>query len=78
MAKRLAARRFGEKLRSLRQQRNLTQQDLVVAFGYVNNGYVSSVENGRKAPSLDLVLKVAQFFDVSVDLLVDDAREIGE
>lgn len=76
MPRRLTARRFGEKLRTLRQQRELTQQDLVEAFGYVNNGYLSSVENGRKSPSLDLVLKVSQFFDVPTDTLLDDAREV--
>jgi transcriptional regulator with XRE-family HTH domain len=78
MARKLKAQRFGEKLRTLRKQRHLTQQDLVSAFGYINNGYLSSVETGRKAPSLDLVMKVAQFFDISTDLLLDDARELEE
>jgi transcriptional regulator with XRE-family HTH domain len=69
-------RRFGEKLRTLRMQRGMTQRDLARALGYVTSGYISEVETDKKKPSLELVLKVAQLFEVTTDQLTRDDREL--
>jgi transcriptional regulator with XRE-family HTH domain len=69
--------RFGEKLRVLRIQRGMTQRELARALGYVTSGYISEVETDKKKPSLDLVLKVAQLFQVTTDQLTRDDLELG-
>jgi transcriptional regulator with XRE-family HTH domain len=68
--------RFGEKLRTLRRQRGMTQRDLARALGYVTSGYISEVETDKKKPSLELVLKVAQLFHVTTDALTRDEVDL--
>jgi transcriptional regulator with XRE-family HTH domain len=71
--------RFGEKLRTLRTQHGLTVRGLSVALGYKesNHSYISEAETGKRTPKLEFVLKVAQFFNVSVDQLVRDDLEVS-
>ena len=65
-------RLFGPKLRHLRLQRQMRQTTLAHELGLARHGYVSNLETGRKEPSLDLVVRVAQFFGVSTDYLLRD------
>jgi transcriptional regulator with XRE-family HTH domain len=74
----MALDRLGEKLRTLRTQRGLSQTKLGQALGYADGSYISDVENSRTKPTAEFVFKVAQFFDVSADDLLDDGREVGE
>jgi transcriptional regulator with XRE-family HTH domain len=57
--------RFGEKLHLLRTQHQMTVRDLAAALGYANNGYMSLLENGKRKPSLEVVMRVAQLFGVT-------------
>ena len=57
-------------------QRGMTQRDLARALGYVTSGYISEVETDKKKPSLELVLKVAQLFEVTTDQLTRDDIEL--
>jgi transcriptional regulator with XRE-family HTH domain len=77
MADSVSAHRFGEKLRYLRKERNLTMQALSYELG-TSSSYISQVENGQIETRIGFALRVARFFGVSVDDLVDDAREVGE
>ena len=70
-------RRFGEKLRELRNRHGLTLNALAENLGYKTHGYISEIEVGRKTPSVAFLLAVADFFDVSVDELVKDDVEVG-
>lgn len=63
---------FGEKLRFLREQRSLTQQETAQLLGLARHGYVSNLETGKKEPSLELVARVATTFCVSMDYLLQD------
>jgi transcriptional regulator with XRE-family HTH domain len=56
----------------------LSQTKLGQALGYADGSYISDVENSRTKPTAEFVFKVAQFFDVSADDLLDDGREVGE
>lgn len=67
-----AAANFGIKLRTLRQQRNLSQLDVARQLGLARQGYVSNLEMGRKAPSLRLVVQIADLFNVTADYLLRD------
>lgn len=68
-------KRFGEKLRVLRQQRRLTMRQLGELLG-VSDSYVSKMETGDKIPNVAMVLKIAQIFDVSTDVLIKDELEL--
>ena len=70
--------RFGEKLRTLRKGRGLTMEELALEMGLTAHGHISNVETGKKKPSLDFVLKVANIFDVSLDQLLKDELELDE
>jgi len=64
--------RFGEKLRMLRIQRDLTLKELAAALGYVAHGYISEIECGKKQPTAEFVLNAARLFNVTTDLLLKD------
>lgn len=69
--------RFGEKLHKLRTQRGLTLRELAAELGYSAHVYISLVEKGKKRPSLDLVVRVAQVFGLTTDQLLDDSQEVA-
>lgn len=69
-------RNFGNKLRALRKQRGLSLWKLAEQFGYQTHSYLNEVELGRKEPTVELVLKVARFFDVTTDELLKDEIEL--
>jgi transcriptional regulator with XRE-family HTH domain len=64
--------RFGEKLRTLRTQRGMTLRELAAALGYDAHVYISLVETGKRQPSLTLVMRVAEVFQVTPDQLLRD------
>ena len=61
---------FGKILRELRIERRLSQRQLGEVFG-VCNQTVSFWESGSREPDLDMVRKIAEYFDVSCDYLLD-------
>lgn len=63
---------FGDKLRYLRRQHRLPQVELTQRLGLASQAYISGLEAGHKAPSPDLVVRVAELFTVSIDDLVRD------
>jgi transcriptional regulator with XRE-family HTH domain len=66
-------RAFGTKLCYLRKQRNLTQRDVAHQIGLSAQAHISFLETNRKEPSIDLLLKIADFFQVTTDYLLNDA-----
>lgn len=68
--------RFGEKLRSLRRHHGMTIQQLTYAIGYTGHGYLSELETGKKPPTVDVLLRIAQLFHVSIDQLLRDDLEL--
>jgi DNA-binding XRE family transcriptional regulator len=71
-------RLLGEKLRYLRMQRQMTQVELAQQLGLARQGYVSNLEAGRKAPSLDLVVQIADLFGVTTDYLLRVMFVVGQ
>lgn len=63
---------FAERLQSLRRAHNLTQTELAHHLGLAQHGYVSNLEAGRKIPSIELVLRIADLFGVTTDYLLRD------
>ncbi len=60
---------FGKRLKELRLEKGLTQQRLGKIFNLCHQT-ISSWEKGLREPNLDDLLKIAKFFDVSVDYLL--------
>jgi transcriptional regulator with XRE-family HTH domain len=63
---------FGEKLRSLRVHYGITLAQLSHILEYHTHSYLSEVESGKKAPTVNLVIKVARLFSVTIDELLKD------
>lgn len=68
--------RFGEKVHVLRTAQGMTVRDLAQALGYTAHSYVGDVENGKRRPTADFVLKVALLFSVSTDTLMRDDLDL--
>ena len=60
---------LSENIRSLRKQRKMTQEKLAEALG-VTVGAVYKWESGQSQPELNLLVEMADFFDISVDVLL--------
>ncbi len=60
---------FGDRLRQLRKEKNLTQRQLADLIG-VKNSVISFYEVGERTPSLDAVIKLATVLHVSTDNLL--------
>jgi len=67
--------RFGEKVRFLRKQRGLTTRQFGSMLG-VYHTHVSQIERGLSHPSAKIILKIADIFGVSIDLLMRDELEL--
>ena len=61
--------KLAENIRALRKQRNLTQEQLAETLG-VTVGAVHKWETRLSTPELGLIMEMADFFDVSVDVLL--------
>lgn len=59
---------FRARLLALRTDRNLTQQELAEMFS-VTNSTISNLESGRRSPSVELMVALADYFGVSLDYL---------
>jgi len=68
----------GAKVRSLRQQHGLTQGELASQLELANHTHLSLIESGKKLPSIDLILRLADLFHVSMDYLVRDSIPIEQ
>ena len=63
--------RFGQRLRLLRRERNLTQLDMAVSFG-IDRSFISDVERGRKSMSLPMLEVVSLGLGVTLSDLLRD------
>ena len=63
---------FGEKLRFLRQRAGLTQRQLAARLGYTDHSHIALIEQNKRNPTVELVLKVADMFHVTADQLIRD------
>ncbi len=60
---------FGQRLRSLRKEKHLTQQQLATLIG-TRNSIISFYEVGDRIPSPDVIIKLSQVLHVSSDYLL--------
>ena len=65
---------FGERLREIRKERNLTQTQLAAMLG-TSKQILSRYELGQRSPKIELVSQYAEKLGVSVDYLLGDNDE---
>lgn len=61
--------KLGENIKKMRKERGLTQETLAEALG-VTNGAVYKWESNQSVPELEMIVKLADLFDVSLDVLL--------
>lgn len=60
---------FGDNLKRLRQENNLTQEQLAEKVG-ISKSSISFYEHSKKTPSPDIVAQFSEIFNVSMDVLM--------
>ena len=61
--------RFAERLKELREERGLSQQQLAKEVGLTDSA-IGFWELNKRVANIEAVIKLAVFFDVSIDYLV--------
>ncbi len=65
--------KIGVLLKELRKEKNLTQAELAEKLG-VSNRSISRWENGMTMPDFDLLIELADFYEVDVREILDGER----
>ncbi len=68
--------RIAENIRNLRKEQSLTQEQMAEALG-VTVGAVYKWEAGLSIPEIKLIMEMADFFEVSVDMLLGYEQQNG-
>lgn len=69
---------IGEKIRALRIERGMSQNDLALACGYTSRASINKIELGKVDPPQSKIQAIADALDVSpVSLLVEDLESVG-
>ena len=61
---------FGIRLKELRQEKGIDQKQLATELNLGNQANISRWESGKFEPDIATLIKLANFFDVSIDYLV--------
>ncbi|HEV7642797.1 MAG TPA: helix-turn-helix transcriptional regulator [Pyrinomonadaceae bacterium] len=78
-AKNLRPKRLAEKLKKIRSNLNLSQNDLIERMGFAGiifQGNISQYELGRREPPLPVLLAYARLIKINVDTLIDDKLKL--
>ena len=69
---------IGDRVKSLREQKNMTQQELATRLGYKSKSSVAHIENGRDIPR-SMVVTLADILDTTPAYLMgwDEPSENG-
>ena len=75
-------KRLKDKLKAIRSQMGITQQEMVNLLRshapneFVDSGYISQFENGKREPSLPVLLAYSKLTKLSINVLVDDELDL--
>ena len=62
------------RLRELRLERNMSQQRLAMELSMTQNT-ISRYENGEREPSIKELIRIADYFNVSLDYLLERSEQ---
>lgn len=70
---------FGNKLKNLRNDRKKQQKEVAIDLNVSKTGY-SSYENDSRMPGIKMLIKIADYYNVSIDYLLgrDDRTYIDK
>ena len=57
-------------LKNIRKKRNLNQQKVAMDLN-ISREALSHYENGKRQPSIEMLRKLSQYFNVSIDYLIN-------
>jgi transcriptional regulator with XRE-family HTH domain len=61
---------FAERLKSLRIENNITQNDLARVLGFQSKSTITNYESNLRTPGNKTLTRIAKYFDVSTDYLL--------
>lgn len=67
---------FGKTLKKYRNQHKLKQVELCLELGITKN-YLSELERGVGNPSLDMFIRICNYFNVSADTFLSSMLNVG-
>ena len=67
---------LGERLKTLRKNRRLSQKDVANALG-ISAAIISNYEGGERTPSLENLVSLAGFYHCSTDYLLGFEKQIS-
>ena len=68
-------KQLGARIRYLRQQKNMTIEDLALEAN-VNRNYLGDLERGMRNPTLIILNKIAKALDIDLTTLFEGIKEI--
>lgn len=60
-------------LKKIRKERRLTQLKVAMDLN-ISREALSHYENGKREPSIDMLVKMSEYFNVSIDFLIKGDR----
>jgi transcriptional regulator with XRE-family HTH domain len=69
-------KQVGEKLRNIRESRNITVSELAERAGMTGE-LITLIEDGRELPSLSPLIKIARSLGVRLGTFIDDSEVLG-
>lgn len=58
-----------ERLKAIRRALSLNQSEVIKKTG-INQSFYSDIENGKKTPSFDFIVRIAEVYNISLDYLI--------
>lgn len=62
------------RIKDLREDADLTQQE-IASYVHIKQNTYSQYENGHRQIPLDLLIKLARFYNTSLDYIVGETKE---
>ena len=68
---------FANRLKQLRKERNSTQKEMSY-FLKIDRSNIANYENGKRFPPIETLVKIADFYHVTIDYLLFGKKGIDE
>ncbi len=65
---------IGENLKSIRQEHGYSRRKLADLCG-VSSGYLEEIENGKKTPTIEILLKISKVYQTTVSMLIGEVND---
>ena len=65
---------FKDKVKNLMNSKGISQRDLANAI-QINESAMSRYISGERTPRIDILTKIARYFDVTIEELIDEKNE---